>query len=88
MMIAHATKDGEARTEVKVGDRFKWWDGTEWEVVQFTGGRIYSPSGFGGTPTLRCRPLGELNDHFRKYVEADGMVDWCGDSVAGAISRS
>lgn len=85
MLIAHATKDGERRTEVKPGDRFKWWDGSEWEVVQFTGGGMYSPSGLGGTPILKCRPLSGITDHFKQYVEADGLVEWCGDSVAGAV---
>jgi hypothetical protein len=88
MLIAHATKDGEARTDVNVGDRFKWWDGSEWEIVEFTGQGMYSPSGIGGTPTLKCRPLSEISEHFRKYAEPDGTVDWCGDSVAGALSRS
>ena len=88
MLIAHATKAGEARTAVEPGMRFKWWDGIEWEVVAFKGDRIYSPSGLGGTPIVRCKPLTELADHWKKYVEPDGLVDWCGDSVAGAVSRS
>ena len=70
----------------KTGDRFGWWDGTEWEIVGFTGARIYSPSGLGGTPIVVCKHLsGKLDAIHAKYTDADGLCEWCGDSVASAL---
>ncbi len=73
--------------EVAVGDRFTD-HGCEWEVVSFTGGRTYSPSGFGGTPIVRCRAHSELDAFWKAYEEPDGCVKWCGDSIASIIIRS
>ena len=74
---------------VRVGDRFHDdFHGGDWEIVAFLVERIYSPSGFGGTPTLECKPLSELPDYWKKWVKPNGNVDWCGDSVAGCLSRS
>lgn len=80
--IAHS---GAEKQRVAVGDRFTWWDNTEWEILGFTGARIYSPSGLGGTPIVRCRQLSGKPQ--TQWLNEDGSVDWCGDSVAGALAK-
>ena len=71
--------------EANIGDRFGWWDGTVWEIVAFKGDRTYSPSGFGGTPTVVVRHLhGKLAAHMEQYME-DGCCDWCADSVGAGL---
>lgn len=73
---------------VRVGDRFH--DavyGGDWEVIGFTGELSYSPSGFGGTPTIECRPLSDLPDYWKTHQKPNGNTDWCGDSVAACIAR-
>lgn len=82
--IAHS---GSSKHTVSIGDQFDWWDGTRWEVVKFTGGSMYSPSGFGGTPTLLCKQLAGDTKFYKQYTAHDGTVEWCGDSVAGALAR-
>lgn len=74
--------------DAKVGDRFRWWDGTEWEIVGFTADRIYSPSGFGGTPivTLRCLG-GDVDPITARFMDGE-LSDWCGDSVATGLINS
>ena len=72
--------------EVHVGDRFGWWDDTVWEVVAFACERTYSPSGFGGTPTVVVRLL--HGDAPRVSREGPGIgetEEWCGDSVAAGL---
>jgi hypothetical protein len=74
--------------QVSIGDRFAWWDGRTWEVAAFTDGRSYSPSGLGGTPTVLCRQIaGERDNHAHQWADADGLVEWCGDSVAAGLAR-
>ncbi|WP_041544374.1 MULTISPECIES: hypothetical protein [Chelativorans] len=78
---------GSAGTvEVSTGDRFHA-DGVEWEIVGFTGESIYSPSNIGGTPIVRCRAHPETPPFWARWEEADGTVEWCGDSIASAIIR-
>jgi hypothetical protein len=48
---------------------------------------MYSPSGFGGTPTLLCKQLAGDTKFYKQYTAHDGTVEWCGDSVAGALAR-
>lgn len=68
-------------TDVLPGQRFEA-DGCVWEIIGLTGERIYSPSGFGGTPTLNCRLIsGEPDNRFTPHMK-DGECEWCGDSVA------
>lgn len=71
----------------RVGDEFGWFGIGEgrWRIEGFTANRIYSPSGFGGAPIVRCRPLGEVPPYWAQYVNDDGTVDWCGDSVGAAL---
>lgn len=75
--------------DVAVGDRFTdRSEGIEWQIAAFTNGRIYSPSGFGGTPIVKCIPLRSLDDlppFLKQYIEEDGTVEWCGDSIATLI---
>ena len=74
-------------TEVNVGDKFKWSGGDEWEVIGFTDELTYSSSTIGGTPTVRCKALAEMSGWYKQYSNEDGTVDFCGDSVASAITR-
>lgn len=72
--------------EAEIGDRFGWWDGTEWEIVSLTGERMYSPSGLGGTPIIQCKHLdGKLAGPMLQYTDANGLCEWCGDSVGAAL---
>lgn len=74
---------------VSIGDQFRdFLSPIRWEVVGWTGDRSYSPSGLGGTPSVACRPLDELTDYWKKYLEPDGTVIWCGDSVASCMART
>lgn len=68
----------------KIGDRFKDHNG-EWEIVSFDAGRTYSPSCLGGTPTVVLKPLGEIPSWLRQYAREDGMMEYCGDSVAACL---
>ena len=69
-----------------VGDRFKWWlDGAEWEIVGFTGDYIYSPSGFGGAQVVLCKHIAGENRAIDEKWIADGVAEWCGDSIASAL---
>jgi hypothetical protein len=69
----------------------RWRDrlhGGTWEVIEPANGRIYSPSGFGGTPTFWCRPVGDLPESARGYLTSarpDGCVEFCGDSIAASL---
>jgi hypothetical protein len=81
------TLTGSAGTiAAAIGDRFTTapHDGSvTWEIASFPGGWNYSPSGIGGTPTVRCRPVaGKLPDWWQQWMNEDGTCDWCGDSVA------
>lgn len=68
----------------KIGDRFKDHSG-EWEIVSFGGGFSYSPSSLGGTPNVVLRPMGPMPSWLAKYANADGTIDFCGDSVAASL---
>ena len=71
--------------EAKIGERFRWFDGSDWELVKLTDEWSYSPSGFGGTPTITCRHVGgELTGTLSNHT-VGGLCDWCGDSVAAGI---
>ena len=74
--------------KVRVGDRVTFMAGDSWTVGEPSGGSIYSPSGLGGTPCFHCKPVGEMPDWARKFVEPDGSVVMCGDSIAGALARA
>lgn len=69
----------------------RWRDlltGSTWEVVESSGQRTYSPSGFGGALCFWCKPVGELpRDAARwlEYARADGCIEFCGDSVAAML---
>lgn len=73
--------------EVNIGDRFQFASGDPWEIVRHTGEGMYSPSGFGGTPTFACKCLADqIPTQYRQYVEPDGTVEFCGDSIASAMA--
>lgn len=76
---------------ISIGDRFRGdhvsLGGVEWEVIGWTGRSTYSPAGLGGTATIVCKPLGDLDSTWQKYARADGYVEFCADSVAGILSR-
>lgn len=72
----------------------QWGDllhGSQWEIVEPSGGTIYSPSGLGGTPIFWCKPVGEVPAGARYYLDSareDGCVEFCGDSIAAAIMHA
>lgn len=74
-----------------VAPGMRWRDlmtGSEWEVVEPAGSRVYSPSGFGGTPEFWCRAVGDMPLHATRYAEharEDGCVAFCGDSIAAML---
>lgn len=73
--------------EAAVGDTFTLAmpsDGT-WRIVEFTSERTYSPSGFGGTPSVWCRLVEGDPQRWAAYRRADGCVELCGDSIASAL---
>jgi hypothetical protein len=79
--------------EARVGDEFDAPNyfkggGDRWRIEGFTSERIYSPSGFGGAPIVRCRPLNGMPTGWAEYDNGDGTVDWCGDSVGAALFLS
>lgn len=78
------------QVEVRIGDEFdaiNWHVGgtNRWRIEGFTGERIYSPSGFGGSPVVICRPLDGMPADWAQHDNGDGTVEWCGDSVGAAI---
>lgn len=71
--------------EANVGDKFID-DGVEWEIVAFPPGETtYSPSSLGGAPVVMCRPLSPPAGWWKQYMERDGFVGWCGDSIAAKM---
>lgn len=69
--------------ELNLGDKFEiafvepYGPNGLYEIAEFEqSDRTYSPSGFGGTPTIIGR-----------HVETGTTVEFCGDSVAGAVVR-
>lgn len=73
------------RHPVTVGETVRLC-GVDWRIGEPVG-RIYSPSGLGGTLTFRCYPLGDIPAHIQQHVEDDGGVDFCGDSIAAQLAR-
>lgn len=75
--------------EVDVGTRFE--DGVHhatWEVAVCLKTRTYGPSGFGGTPLFACRLVkGEMPDNWKKYLDANGLIEFCGDSIAASLHQ-
>jgi hypothetical protein len=82
MKVAHF--NGEH--EVNIGDRFTFATGDSWEIVRLERGTSYSPAGIGGTPAFACKPLGPIPGYCSKYVNKDGTVTFCGDSIAGTMA--
>lgn len=74
--------------ELSIGQEFSVFNGDRYTIVSVRGGRIYSPGGIGGTPIVRCRHIGgePIHDQYKGYAE-EGMIDFCADSVALAISE-
>lgn len=70
----------------KIGDRFTD-EGLTWEIVAFSnGGLTYSPSRLGGTPCVFCKVIeGEMSEWWKRWLEPDGTVEWCGDSIAAKM---
>lgn len=83
MKVAHA----RGEEEVDVGARFE--DGLfhcMWEVVTCLRERTYGPSGFGGTPLFGCKLVkGKMPDNWKGYQDADGLIEFCGDSIAASL---
>jgi len=72
--------------EVNIGDRFIWGTGDSWEIVRLAGS-MYSPSTIGPSPNFACKCLDEnMPGWLQKYIEEDGTVVFCGDSIASAMS--
>ncbi len=72
------------RRLVSVGDEFED-GGARGRVEEFVGHGMYSPSGLGGTPTIRCRHIaGKLPRLWEQFMKGE-FGDWCGDSVAAHL---
>ena len=82
MMVAGS----KGATEIAIGTRFQY-GGCAWEVVAFSGA-TYSPSTLGGTPTFRCKPHGTVSKFDAQWMEPDGTIEFCGDSVATMILQA
>lgn len=74
------------KVAVEIGDRFRDpSSGIEFEITSFKG-HTYSPVGIGGTSVIACKPLADiLPTWWRQWLEPDGTIDWCGDSVAAIL---
>lgn len=82
-----ALRGSSGAITAKVGDRFKD-DGLTWEIVAFSRGSTYSPDSLGGAPCVFCKVIeGEMSDWWKRWLEPDGTVEWCGDSVAVCMAR-
>ena len=84
MMVSYSM----GQREVLPGMR--WRDlmtGSTWEVVELTGDRIYSPSGFGGTPNFWCRCVEWTPEaeRWKEQAREDGCIVFCGDSIASML---
>lgn len=81
-VLVHAR--GEEIAEI--GDSFVWHDGRTWEIVGFTNRNTYSPASLGGTPVVVVRQIaGEPDTHMQQWADANGHVEWCGDSVGAGL---
>ncbi len=78
--------------EVNVGDRFSLImtePDAEWEVAELPTHTTYGPSGFGGTPVFKCRLVtGQMPERWKDYRDAEGLLEFCGDSIAAAMHGS
>jgi hypothetical protein len=71
------------KVSVRPGQRF-WMDDVWWEIVAKVGHGMYSPIGLGGCAVVTCKLIsGEPDKRFKSLK--DGLVDWCGDSLASAV---
>lgn len=73
------------RHPVTIGDTVRLV-GIDWRI----GGRdgnFYSPTGLGGTPCFRLHPLAAVPPVLAQYVEEDGAVVFCGDTIAAQLAR-
>lgn len=83
MKVAYST----GTEEINIGDRVQFALGDSWEIVRLDSEGLYSPSGLGGTPCFACKSLGErIPTQYLRYVEPDGTVIFCGDSIASAMA--
>lgn len=71
--------------KVRVGDTVTFYGGDSWRIGEPVG-RSYSPSGIGGCLDFKCYPLGEVPRQYEQYVEDDGAVVFCGDSIAASLA--
>lgn len=60
--------------------------GIDW-LIGKPDGYFYSPSSIGGAMSFRCIPLGEVPRMIEQYVENDGTVVFCGDTIAAQLAR-
>lgn len=71
------------KVTVRPEQRF-WLDDVWWEIVANVGHGMYSPVGLGGTAVVTCKLIsGEPDKRFSALK--DGLIDWCGDSLATAV---
>lgn len=79
-----------SKGEREVLPGMQWRDmltGSTWEVVEPTGDRIYSPSGFGGAPNFWCRCVEwtPAAERWKADARDDGCIAFCGDSIASML---
>lgn len=84
-IVTVAYADGEM--ELQVGQEFTMFGGDKWRIEAFTGQGIYSPSGLGGTPIIRCFYIGgePISREDMQWVK-ENQIEFCADSVALAVS--
>lgn len=73
--------------KVRIGDVVTFASGESWTIDKPALRTIYSPAGLGGTPCFHCTPVGEMPSWARQFMEPDGSVVMCGDSIAGALAH-
>ncbi len=83
MLLFHS---GDHSVDVQIGDRFRLFDDSEWEVIAFASDRTYSPSGLGGTPIVLCRHIQGAVSRVRAESMVGGIARLCGDSVAQGVA--
>lgn len=70
---------------VSIGDKVNL-HGIDW-IIGEPQSSTYSPSGLGGTLCFPCKPVGEVPAMLEQYIEDDGSVVFCGDSIAAQMAR-
>jgi len=70
---------------VKLGQTVRL-NGINW-LIHEPDGYFYSPSSIGGVMSFRCIPLGKVPSTIEQYVERDGTVVYCGDTIAAQLAR-